>query len=264
MNTRAAFRFGIEERQLDKGIITGAGISFALIAIGLLVGGNALLALNPLSLLIVLGGTFGATLVHFSWYDLSHAWSCFQKILFTKTYHPRERIQEIVELAQSIRIHGLLHLERESRTARDPFLRMALELTVDGQQPADIKRVLETEMRASYDRALRGVNVFQTMGTYSPALGLIGTIIGMMQMLTALSDPTTVGPAMAVALTTTLYGAVLSNLIFLPISGKLRNQIEEETLVKSITVEGVLGLGKQENPSIIEQRLSGFLPVAPR
>lgn len=266
MNTRVnAFRhkFGYDDRTIDKGIIAGAAISFALIAIGVLVAGSGLRAINPVSMLIVLGGTFGATLVHYSWYDLKHSWASFQKILFTSDYHPRERISYIVELAQSVRNQGLLVLEQESQNAHDSFLRMALELTVDGQQAADIKRILETEMRASQDKAARGATVFQTMGTYSPALGLIGTIIGMMEMLTALSDPATVGPAMATALTTTLYGAIFSNLVFLPIAGKLRNTIEEELLVKAITVEGILAVGRQENPSIVEQRLQGFLPLIP-
>ena len=264
MNIRAqSYRFAYDDRQIDKGIIAGAVISFALIALGILVGGHGLTALNPISLMIVLGGTFGATLVHYSWYDIRHAWSSFQKILFTQDYHPRERISYLVDLAQSVRANGLLALEKESRATSDSFLRMALELTADGQQALDIKRILETEMRASQDKSARGSSVFQTMGTYSPALGLIGTIIGMMEMLTALSDPTSVGPAMAVALTTTLYGAILSNLIFLPIAGKLRNNIEEELLVKAITLEGILAVGRQENPSIVEQRLQGFLPLIP-
>lgn len=265
MNTRVQnqIRFGLDDRHIDKGIITGAAISFALIVIGVVMGGQGLMALNPMSMLIVLGGTFGATLVHYSWYDIRHAWNAFQKILFAKESHPSERIGYLVELAQAVRIQGLLVLEREARASADPFLRMALELTADGQQAPDIKRILETEMRASQDKAVRGSNVFQTMGTYAPALGLIGTIIGMMEMLTALADPSTVGPAMAVALTTTLYGAILSNLIFLPVAGKLRNQIDEELTVKAITVEGILAVGRQENPSIVEQRLQGFLPLMP-
>lgn len=264
MNTRAAYGWGIEERQLDRGIVLGAGISFALIIVGLFVGGDGAVAINPMSLLIVFGGTFGATLVHFSWYDICHAWGCFKEILFAKSYHPQERISALVNLAHSVRQNGLLVLENESRATDDPFFRRALELTVDGQSAADVKRILETEMRSSHDRALRGVSVFQTMGTYSPALGLIGTIIGMMQMLNALNDPTTVGPAMAVALTTTLYGAILSNLLFLPISGKLKNHMEEEIVVKALTVEGVISLGKQENPMILEQRLQGYLPLSTR
>lgn len=263
MNTRAHYEYGYQERHFDQGIIIGASICLGLIAIGLVLSGNGVEALNPISLLIVLGGTFGATLVHYAWYDIRFAWICFKQILLQKNYHPRERIAYLVDLAQTVRAQGLLTLEQEARDVTDSFLGMALDLTVDGQQEADIKRILETEMRASQDRASRGAQVFHTMGTYAPALGLIGTIIGMMEMLTGLNDPTTVGPAMAVALTTTLYGAVFSNLIFLPIAGKLKNQSEEEILVKAITVEGILAIGRQENPTLIEQKLQGYLPLIP-
>lgn len=263
MNTRAHYEYSFEDRQFDQGILIGAGISFALIALGILLGGHGLQALNPTSLLIVLGGTFGATLVHYSWYDINFAWVCFKEILFQKRFHPRERIAYIVNLSQAVRANGLLILEREARDVMDPFLSMALQMTVDAQQEADIKRVLETEMRSSQDRTTRAAQVFHTMGTYAPALGLIGTIIGMMEMLSGLNDPSTVGPAMAVALTTTLYGAMFSNLIFLPIAGKLKNQTEEELLVKAITVEGILAVGKQENPTLVEQKLQGFLPLIP-
>lgn len=248
---------------IDRGIIVGASISIALVVIGLLAGGHIGAAFNPLSWFIVLGGTFGATLVHYSWYDIRHAWNSFRKAIAVLDLHPGERITYLVSLAHEVREHGLLVLEDHSITTNDPFLKLALELTVDGQQPADIKRILETEIRSSQDKASRGSNVFQTMGTYAPALGLIGTIIGMMSMLGNISNAQSIGPSMAIALTTTLYGAILSNLCFLPIAGKLRNLVEEEVLVKAITVEGILAIGKQENPTLVEQKLQGFLPLIP-
>ena len=266
MNTKAQFfdtRLASEDRPYDRGIIIGASISFALIAIGLISGGRISAAFNPMSWLIVLGGTFGATMVHYSWYDIQHAWDCFKKALVTLDLHPRERITYIVNLAHAVRANGLLVLEEESHRTYDPFMRLALELTVDGQPGTDIKRILETEMRASQDKAQRGSSIFQTMGTYAPALGLIGTIIGMMQMLGSMQDAASIGPSMAIALTTTLYGAVLSNLLFLPIAGKLRNHIDEELLVKAITIEGILAIAKQENPTLVEQKLQGFLPLIP-
>ena len=266
MNTKLQYfdtRLASEDRPYDRGIIIGASISFALIAIGLVAGGHIAAAFNPMSWLIVLGGTFGATLVHYSWYDIKHGWDCFRKVLVTLDLHPRERISYIVNLAHGVRSNGLLVLEEEANKTYDPFLRLALELTVDGQPASDIKRILETEMRASQDKAVRGANIFQTMGTYAPALGLIGTIIGMMEMLGSMQNAASIGPAMAISLTTTLYGAVLSNLLFLPIAGKLKNHIEEELLVKAITVEGILAIGKQENPTLVEQKLQGFLPLIP-
>jgi chemotaxis protein MotA len=266
MNTKVQnfdTQFASEERPYDRGIIIGASISFLLIVVGLIAGGKLSAAFNPMSWLIVLGGTFGATLVQYSWYDIKHGWDCFRKALMTLDLHPRERISYIVNLSHAVRQNGLLILEDEAHRTYDPFLKLALELTVDGQPAADIKRILETEMRASQDKAHRGSNIFQTMGTYAPALGLIGTIIGMMQMLGDMQNASNIGPAMAIALTTTLYGAILSNLLFLPIAGKLRNHIDEELLVKAITIEGILAVGRQENASMVEQKLQGFLPLIP-
>ena len=250
-------------QEIDRGIIIGVSVSILLIGIGIVAGGHVLNFLDIEGLLIVLGGTFGGSLIHFSMYDLEHAWQTFQRMLFTRAFHPMDRIQQLVTLAQPIRQEGLLILEREANNCEDPFLKMGLELTVDGRPGDDIKRIMETEVRVSNDRALRAIHVFETMGNYAPAMGLIGTLIGLIRMLSQLDSPATVGPAMSVALVATFYGAVFSNLVFLPLAGKLKNRAEEEALVKAITIEGVLSLGKQENPIVIEQRLQGFLPLTP-
>jgi chemotaxis protein MotA len=265
MNTRVQYfdtPIASDEKPFDRNVVIGAAISICLVAVGLFTGGHISAAFNPMSWFIVLGGTFGATMVNYSWYDIKHAWSCFRNSLLALDFHPRERIQYLVQIANDVRANGLLVLENHADRTFDPFLRLALELAVDGQSESDIRRILETEMRSSQDKQTRGASVFQTMGTFAPALGLIGTIIGMMGMLSNMQDPSSIGPSMAVALTTTLYGAVLSNLFFMPIAGKLRNQIEEESLVKAITVEGILAIAKQENPTLVEQKLQGFLPLA--
>ena len=153
-------------------------------------------------------------------------------------------------------------LEHEATAADDQFLKFAVEMTADGQTPDEVRRILETEMRISNDRAFRSVHVFETMGNYAPALGLIGTVIGLIEMLKVLDNPASIGPAMATALVTTFYGAVLANLVFLPIAGKLRNRSEEEAVVKAITVEGIISVGNEENPMLLEQRLQSFLPAA--
>ncbi|MDC0359071.1 MotA/TolQ/ExbB proton channel family protein, partial [Oligoflexia bacterium] len=247
---------------VDRGVVAGLCLSFFLIAIGIIAGGQGQNFLNLGGLAIVLGGTFGATLVHFSLGDVRHAWNGFRNILRVHHYHPLQRIQYLVSLARSIRRHGLLVLEKEGQRSQDSFLRLAFELTVDGQPPQDVRRVLETEVRTSINRAWRAVQVFETMGNYAPAMGLIGTLIGLIQMLGSLDNPATVGPAMSIALLTTLYGAILANLVFLPIAGKLKNCSEEDGLVKAITIEGIISLGREDNPIVLEQRLQGFLPLA--
>jgi chemotaxis protein MotA len=170
----------------------------------------------------------------------------------------------LTEYAQSLKRNGPLVLEREARSVSDPFLRKALELTVDGQAEEDIRRILETEIQSANEQSYRAVQVFQTMGNYAPAMGLIGTLIGLIQMLGSLENPAAVGPAMSVALLTTFYGAILANLFFLPVAGKIRNRSEEEAVVKAITVEGAVSLRREENTIVLEQRLRSFIPLRGR
>jgi chemotaxis protein MotA len=251
-----------DEGRIDRAVVAGLVISVLLISVGIFASGQYWNFIDPVALLIVLGGTIGATLIHFPLYDIEQAWQAFRSIWVVKLYHPLERIEYLVNLSQTVRRDGLLVLEHEAERVDDPFLRRAFELTVDGQQHQDVKRVLETEIRTTNDRASRAIQVFQTMGTTAPALGLIGTLIGLIQMLSNLQDPASVGPAMSVALVTTLYGAVLANLVFLPTAGKLKNRNDEEMIVKAITIEGVLSIGKQENPMVVEQRLQSFIPIS--
>ena len=254
----------VNDRQYDRVVLSGIALCVVLIFLGVLIGGKILNFLHIPSICIVLGGTFGATLIHYPMYDLRHAWQAFKEILFVKRYHASERIEYLVELAARVRKDGILILESSAARSDDRFLARACELTVDGQSQADIKRVLETEMRSSNDRAQRAIQVFQTMATYAPALGLIGTLIGLIQMLGSLDNPAAVGPAMSLALLTTLYGALMANLVFLPTAGKLKNRNDEESLVKAITLEGILSIGNQENPIVVEQRLLSFLPLSSR
>ena len=256
------YRIFTESHEIDRSMLVGVGSAVFLIAVGILAGGHFLNFVDPISMLIVLGGTFGATLANFSFYDLRQAWIAFRAVLNTPIFHPVERISYMLSLSQLLKKNGLLALEREAQNVSDPFLRLAMEITVDSQQHNDVRRILETEVRISNDRSLRAVQVFETLGNFAPAMGLIGTLIGLIQMMGALSDPRTVGPSMALALVTTFYGAILSNIVFLPLAGRLRNRAEEANLVKAITIEGVLSMARQESPVILEQKLQSFLPLA--
>jgi len=247
-------------REVDRGVVVGVGLSVLLITIALFTAEQSIYFINFTGLLIVLGGTLAATLVHFTLHDLRQAFQAFKGILFAPINHPLERITLFVNLAYSVKRHGILVLEREAQSSKDGFLKAGLEMTADGLPPLDVKRTLENEIRTSKDRAFRAIQVFETMGGYAPAMGLIGTLLGLIQMLGTLNNPETVGPAMAIALSTTLYGAILANLLLLPVAGKLKSRNSEESLVKTITVEGILSLGKRDNSIVIEQRLQAFLP----
>lgn len=260
MNSRLYASTLISIREIDRGLIIGALLCALLIVLGITVGGAVSRFINGPGLFLVLGGTIGAALIHFSLKDLDRAWKALQQIIVARDFNPAQRIRYLVRLAHEVRAHGPLVLEREARRVDDGFLKMALELTVDNQPPEDIRRILETERRTANEHAARAVQVFETMGTYAPALGLIGTLIGLIKMLGALDHPATVGPAMSLALVTTLYGVLCANLFFLPLAGKLLNRSEEQALIKSLTIEGTLSLGRQESPIILEQRLQSFLP----
>ncbi len=254
----------VMDRKYDRTVLAGIALCVVLLSVGVVLAGKVKNFIDPSSFMIVMGGTLGATLIHFPLYDVIRAWHAFKDIIFVRYNHAPERIKYLVDLATEVRKDGILILETEAKKTEDRFLIRAFELTVDGQSNADIKRVLETEMRSSYDRASRAIQVFQTMASYAPALGLIGTLVGLIQMLSSLEDPATVGPAMSIALVTTLYGALLANVVFLPTAGKLKNRADEESLVRAVTLEGILAIGNQENPIVVEQRLVSFLPLSSR
>lgn len=240
----------------------GLGVSLVLVFLGMVLSGHILNFFDISGLLIVLGGTFGATLVNFSLADMRYAFRALKSVLNAMREDPIARIADMVRLAQVVKRGGLVALDREASGTSDAYLRLALELAADGKPQEDIRRILETENKMASLRAKRAIQVFETMGSFAPAMGLIGTLIGLIQMLGNLNNPATVGPAMAVALVATFYGALLANIVCLPIAGKLRVQIEEDNVLKAITIEGVLSLRREENPVVVEQRLQSFLPIA--
>jgi len=250
----------LQSRELDWSIVGGLAVSLALVTLGVLSSGKVAQFFDLSSILIVVGGTFGATLAHCSWGDICQAWSSLLGVIRASPDRSSARTRDLVKLSRAVRRDGTLVLEQASQRTWDPFFRLGLELAVDGQPSEEIRHILHTEMLTAQERAERSVRVFETMGTYAPALGLIGTLIGLIQMLGALNDPSTVGPAMAVALITTFYGAILANMVFLPIAGKLRQRHKEESALKSVTIEGTVSLARQESVVMLEQRLQSFQP----
>ena len=152
-----------------------------------------------------------------------------------------------------------LLLTGEIEKVDDPFLQRGLEMVVDGTEPETIRGVMETELSYLMERHKNGANIFNTLGTYAPAFGMIGTLIGLIAMLQKLDDPSNIGQGMAVALVTTFYGALGANMVFLPISGKLKNRSAEETVLKEMIIEGVLAIQLGEHPNNIKRKLLNFL-----
>lgn len=253
---------GLAARQpLDRGVLWGIGICSTFLVAAVLLGGEALNFLHLPSLLLVGGGTFGATLIHFSPKDFRFAWASLRAIAREPEGGNSERLALLVRLSHSVRINGMLALERESRLSSDRFLKQALELAVDGHSPEEIKHTLHNEAAVQHEHNIRAVQVLETLGAYAPGIGLIGTLLGLIQMLKSLGDPALVGSAMSLALVTTLYGAVLANMVFLPLAGKLRLRAEEQVILRTLTIEGAISLSRQDNPIVVEQRLRGFIPA---
>lgn len=245
--------------EINRSFVWGALLITLLVGGGVCLSGDVTSYISISALFIVLGGTVGATLIHYSAEDIATSIKALRCVMFQSSANPMKRIQLLVRIAQEVKQQGPLILEDISRKIPDPFLKKGLEVAVDGQDPIVIRKILETEMRTSSEVAQRGVLIFQTMGSYAPALGLIGTLLGLVQMMKGLQDPSTVGPSMAVALLTTLYGAVLANLFFMPLAGKIKNRAEEEIFIKNITLEGVLSIRAAESPIVLEQRLESYL-----
>ncbi len=216
------------------------------------------------SLLIVFGGTACATMINYPLRDCLNTLSILRNAFITQPITIGEIITGFTTFSAKARKEGLLSLENNIKEISDPFLRKGLQLTVDGLEPQAITEILETEISFQESRHRLGADIFQTMGNFSPAFGMIGTLLGLIAMLRQLDDPSSIGPAMSLALVTTFYGAVLSNMIFVPIAGKLRARSQDETMVKELIVQGILSLCRGDNPRIIEQKLHAFLPPSAR
>jgi len=242
-------------------IATFFGIVFGMVMIllAILSSGRLNLYVDPPSVLIVVGGTFAATLVSFPLLKVRGVFAVVKNAFSWKSVSPLETVHLLVEFAERARREGILALENSLEEIDDKFLRSGIRLAVDGVEPDLIKDILDTELAFIEDRHKEGQQILVAMGTYAPAFGMIGTLIGLVGMLANLNDPSKIGPPMATALLTTLYGALAANLVFLPIADKLKNRTAEEILVKEVTIEGIMSIQSGDNPRIAEHRLMAYL-----
>lgn len=245
---------------MDISSILGLILGIIFILGGILVSGELGSYWDVPSVIIVVGGTIASTLASFPMKNFLKTSKIIKKAFFYNETSPDEVIGEIINLANVARKEGLLSLEEYGENLDDEFLQKGIILIVDGTDPELVRNILETELVFLEERHGEGQNIFQTMGTYAPAFGMIGTLIGLINMLRFLDDPSSVGPSMAVALVTTFYGVVLANVIFLPLANKLKIRSKSEILVKEIMVEGLLSIQAGENPRIIEEKLKTFIP----
>jgi chemotaxis protein MotA len=245
---------------LDIATVIGLVTGSLLILSAIFMGGSAGIFLNIPGLMIVVGGTLAATLIKFPLADVLGSMAIAMKTFFVKVTAPGPMIERITELAQVARKEGLLGLD--GKDFGDEFLAKGMGMMIDGVPPEQVQMVLSRELQYSTERHKRGQNIFKGMGSAAPAFGMVGTLIGLVQMLAAMSDPSSIGPAMAVALLTTLYGAVIANLVALPLADKLDLRSKEEAMARELTIAGVAAIQRGDHPRLIEEQLKVFL--APR
>jgi chemotaxis protein MotA len=245
---------------LDLATIIGLLAAFGLVGWSIQVGGNLGGFFNLPAAAIVLGGTFGSLLVHFPLARIVGLVGILRKTLVFSQPRPDTVIGKMVKYAERARREGMLALEDDSETEPDLFLRKGLRLAVDGTDPQLLEKILQTDVQQIENRHYEGAKILAAGGTFAPAFGMIGTLIGLVSMLSTLSDPAQIGAGMATALVTTFYGAVLANALFLPLAGKLETRSREEILNKEMIIDGIMAIQSGDSPRIVEEKLKSFLP----
>lgn len=249
---------------MDFATLIGLAVSFILLGEALSMGGDFFIFLNFPSVLIVVGGTIGATITNFPPREILRALKDTFKTIAQRQPTSTQVLELFMDFSYLARREGILSLEPLITKIPDAYLKKGLQLTVDGLEPEAIRNIMTTEIDNTHDRHTAGVDLFNAMASYAPALGMIGTVIGLVKMLRTMSDPTSIGPAMAIALITTFYGAVLANLVFLPICGKLKHRAKQQNNIMEMQMAGVLCIARGENPRILREVLEGFQPQRER
>lgn len=250
---------------MDMGTIIGLTLAFTMMGVSIAMGGGSFSAYwDTASVLIVLGGTAGAILTCFPLKTVLKTPQVVRKTMFHDPPNCGELIKRLVRLSEIARRDGLLALEARLGEIHDPFIKLGIQMAVDGTRAEVIEEVLRTEIDSMSVRHKEGKGILEQLGKYAPAFGLIGTLLGLIMMLGNMSDPAHIGGGMAVALVTTLYGAVLSNASFLPMAEKLAFLSKQEVVSREIVLRGILAIQSGENPRVIEQKLNTFLPPAAR
>lgn len=255
-----------EANAFDPATVLGLGGALALVALALALGGAPLAFLDLPSVLIVLGGTAFLTLASFTLPDVGVTLAAVARTVSYQRRDPSAVARELVRLADGARKGGLLSLQAPITNGEiaDPLLAKGLTLLVDGLKVEEAEELMRRELGAMLGRHRKSASVLRRGAEIAPAMGLIGTLIGLVQMLGRLDDPSAIGPAMAVALLTTFYGAVLAHMILNPLASKLERNSAEETLIGQLNVVAAGSIGRQENPRRLEMLLNSLMPPARR
>jgi chemotaxis protein MotA len=247
---------------VDLATLVGIIFTWIIVVMAMVMGGDPGMFVNAPSLLIVVGGSIFACLMKYELGQFLQAGKMVGKAFSFKIAKPDALIDEVVELAGEARKNGLLALE--GKEVSDQFLAKGIQLLVDGHDPEVVKTLLSKDMKLAMDRHDIGVSIFKQMGDIAPAMGMIGTLIGLVAMLANMDDPKSIGPSMAVALLTTLYGAMIANMFALPVADKLALRKNEEGRLKSMIIDALISIQAGQNPRVIESILQTYLSEGKR
>jgi len=246
---------------VDIATVVGISAAFLLIATAIVLGGRPAAFFDLPSVFIVLGGTFGVTVACFSATDILNAFRIIGQTVFRVSQPPVDVARHLMQLSDTARRKGHLSLQDHlPDLMHNGLLYRGIAMVVDGSEAGEVERIMQSEMQATTERQIRTVAILRKAAEISPAMGLIGTLVGLVQMLGTLEDPSTIGPSMAVALLTTFYGAILANLVFTPLASKLERNGAEEALMNEMYVMAAASIARQENPRRLEMLLNTILP----
>jgi len=249
---------------VDITTLIGIVVAFGLVIVSILMGGDGTWFINYPSVMIVGGGTMGATLLSYPLSEVLGVFKVAKNVFLHRSQLAGELIPLMSGFAKTARQEGILSFESQLKDIEDPFLARGIQMAIDGMESSAIEDVMSIEIEYLEMRHRLGSEIFTTMGTYAPAVGMLGTIIGLVQMLMQMEDPSQIGAPMAVALLTTFYGTLLAYLLFLPVAGKLKTRSKQEVQVKQMILEGVISIQSGDNHRVVEQKLKAFIAPAAR
>jgi len=242
---------------MNKGTITGLVGGVCLILISCFLAGSIKAFVNIPSFIIVLGGSTASVVVAFPLDSLKEFAKTLKSLFKQHSLGMKSMIDQFVDAAKTLKKNGKMALEKV--TVNDPFMRKGMDFVMANLQPDILEKMLQQERDAFYETEIEGQKILDKLAAYSPAWGMIGTLIGLVVMMLKLDDPSAIGPSMAVALITTFYGAIFANLVFMPLAYIAESRAKSNYIIRGVIIEGILSLANEESPRMIEDRLNSFI-----
>lgn len=253
------------ETVFDPATVFGFGASLLLVSAAVVMEGGASNFFNIPSVMIVILGTMAVTAISYTGDELEKAWQTIKESVARRVTSPSQMSSQLIDLSMLARKRGLLSLSaNERQLSKEPFLKNAIQLVTDGFPAADLEHFLQQDIETGLERQRKSASILRRASEVAPGMGLIGTLIGLVQMLSQLDNPSTIGPAMALALLTTFYGAVMGTVVLAPLATKIERNAGEEAMIKTLIMAGAASIARQENPRRLEIVLNSILPANSR